>query len=74
MSRRAIAATAVGATAAVAATFAARVAGRTLVARTERRMCATSMPGPYPASDRARALHARLEVVDLHADYAAVGS
>ncbi len=39
-----------------------------MVGRTERRMCATTISGPYAASDRARELHARMEVVDLHAD------
>ncbi|MEX1171561.1 MAG: membrane dipeptidase [Chloroflexota bacterium] len=46
----------------------ARIAGRAAVARTERRLCRTTVPPPYAASERARELHARLEVVDLHAD------
>jgi microsomal dipeptidase-like Zn-dependent dipeptidase len=45
----------------------ARVVGRRLVARTEDRLCVTAPP-PGPASDRARDLHRRLWVADLHAD------
>lgn len=52
----------------VAAAAGARVAGRAAVARTERRLCVTTVPPPYPASPRARELHARLDVIDLHAD------
>lgn len=46
----------------------ARAGGRYLVGRTERRLCVTSIAPPYPASDRARSLHAGLSVADLHAD------
>jgi membrane dipeptidase len=46
----------------------ARVAGLAMVARTERRLCVTAAPPPYSASDRARELHRRLFVADLHAD------
>ena len=60
----------VGAVAAAAAGSAvlARTTGRALVGQAERHLCATTHPWPYLASDRARALHATLEVVDLHAD------
>ena len=60
----AVVTTAVGLTAAVTA----RVAGRRLVARTERRLCPNPTVGRYPANERARALHETLGVVDLHAD------
>ena len=60
----AVVTTAVGLTAAVGA----RVAGRRLVARTERRLCPNPTVGRYPANERARALHETLGVVDLHAD------
>ncbi len=60
----AVVTTAVGVTAAAAA----RVAGRRLVARTERRLCPNPTVGRYPATERARALHETLGVVDLHAD------
>ena len=46
----------------------ARVVGRALVGRTEARHCTTRIRPPYLASDRARALHERLWVADLHAD------
>jgi microsomal dipeptidase-like Zn-dependent dipeptidase len=46
----------------------ARVAGRALVGRTEARLCSTRNVPPYVASDRARALHERLWIADLHAD------
>jgi microsomal dipeptidase-like Zn-dependent dipeptidase len=39
-----------------------------MVARTEARLCATRARSLQPVSDRARALHARLWVADLHAD------
>lgn len=45
-----------------------RPIGDWLIARTERRLCAVSDPGPYHPSGRAAALHAGLTVVDLHAD------
>ena len=51
-----------------ATAFGARVAGRALVGRTEARLCTTGARPPYQASDRARALHERLWVADLHAD------
>jgi microsomal dipeptidase-like Zn-dependent dipeptidase len=47
---------------------AARVGGRTLVARTERRLCVTAQAPTDEPSERARALHRELLVVDLHAD------
>jgi len=46
----------------------ARAGGRAIVGRTEARLCPTTVAPPYPASDRARALHAELWVADLHAD------
>lgn len=67
VSRIAVAASA--ATALVSAgALAARATGPRLVARTERRLCAVHWPPPYVASERARDLHASLQVVDLHAD------
>jgi membrane dipeptidase len=57
---------AVGVTA--AATQLAKTGGRTLVGRTEARLCVTASAPPYRASDRARSLHAELWVADLHAD------
>ena len=39
-----------------------------MVGRTEARLCATAAAPPYHASDRARSLHERLWVADLHAD------
>jgi membrane dipeptidase len=59
---------AAAATLGTAAVIGARVGGRALVARTERRLCRTAFVPPYFASDRARALHERLLVADLHAD------
>jgi len=58
---------AVGAAGAATA-LGARVAGRALVGRTEARLCTTGNAPPYAASDRARALHERLWIADLHAD------
>jgi membrane dipeptidase len=46
----------------------ARVGGRALVARSERRLNAVGSPPPYRSSDRARDIHRRSTVVDLHAD------
>lgn len=46
----------------------ARFGGRALVARAERRLNAVASPPPYEPSDRARLIHARSTVVDLHAD------
>jgi microsomal dipeptidase-like Zn-dependent dipeptidase len=46
----------------------ARLVGRRLVARTEARLCTTAATPPGHVSDRARELHARLWVADLHAD------
>src|SRR5215204_5116154 len=57
----------VGAVGGVAAA-ASRPVGRALVGRTEARLCVTTAAPPYHASDRARALHERLWVADLHAD------
>ena len=45
-----------------------RIVGRAMVGRTEARLCVTTNPPPYHASDRARALHEALWVADLHAD------
>jgi membrane dipeptidase len=42
--------------------------GRRMVLRAERRLGPTTIPGPYPASERAWTLHRSLRVVDLHAD------
>jgi membrane dipeptidase len=52
----------------VAAALGARIVGRRLVARAERRHCPTTNPPPYGASSRARELHRGLDIVDLHAD------
>jgi microsomal dipeptidase-like Zn-dependent dipeptidase len=46
----------------------ARIAGGALVARSERRLNPVASPPPYRPSDRAREIHARSTVVDLHAD------
>jgi microsomal dipeptidase-like Zn-dependent dipeptidase len=46
----------------------ARLGGRQLVARSERRLNPVANPPPYRASALARELHARSTVVDLHAD------
>ena len=54
--------------AAAATAVGSRLVGRELVGRTEARLCTTSVRPPYHASDRARALHQRLWVADLHAD------
>jgi membrane dipeptidase len=62
--RNVVALAAAGAVGAIAA----RAGGRALVARTERRLCVTTQPPPYDASERARDLHRTLTVVDLHAD------
>jgi microsomal dipeptidase-like Zn-dependent dipeptidase len=64
--RRSVAALA--AAAAVAGTVAARVGGRKLVARTERRLNPVALAGPYVTGELAREIHARTTVVDLHAD------
>jgi microsomal dipeptidase-like Zn-dependent dipeptidase len=53
---------------AAAATSAARVGGRALSARTERRLNQVAQKPPYGATDRAIELHRRSTVVDLHAD------
>ena len=65
--RRAAVFGAVAAAATVAAAG-ARVGGRAMVGRTEARLCTTRDAPPYLASRRARALHQRLWVADLHAD------
>jgi len=67
MRRRVGVALAVGAAGAAAA-IGSRIVGRALVGRTEARLCVTTNPPPYRASDRARALHETLWVADLHAD------
>ena len=59
---------ALAATVGAAAVAGARVGGRRIVARTERRLNPTAFTPPYYASERARALHERLLVADLHAD------
>jgi membrane dipeptidase len=59
---------AVAATVGAAAVAGARIGGRKIVARTERRLNATAFIPPYHASSRARAVHERLLVADLHAD------
>jgi membrane dipeptidase len=46
----------------------ARRAGRALVGFTEARLCTTGDAPSHPPSDRARALHERLWIADLHAD------
>jgi microsomal dipeptidase-like Zn-dependent dipeptidase len=56
------------AAAAAVGAVAARAGGRALVARTERRLNGIAAAPPYEASERARELHARSTVVDLHAD------
>ena len=68
MARRALTAAVFGTVAGAAAAAGARFAGRTVVARTERRLNPTRYVPPYFASARARALHETLTVVDLHAD------
>jgi membrane dipeptidase len=50
------------------AAIGARTAGARLLARTERRLCVTRVAPPYQISERARAVHTGLEIVDLHAD------
>ena len=65
--RRAVA-VGLGAAAATALTLGAKAGGRTMVGRTEARLCQTRVAPPYPASDRAMALHQTLWVADLHAD------
>ena len=57
-----------GAAATAAAAAAVRIGGPAMVGRTEARLCATASAPPYHASDRARSLHERLWVADLHAD------
>jgi microsomal dipeptidase-like Zn-dependent dipeptidase len=53
---------------AVCGAVSAPAGGRARVARTERRLNPVAMPPPYDVSDRAREVHARATVVDLHAD------
>jgi membrane dipeptidase len=57
-----------GLAAAGATAAAVRIGGPFMVGRTEARLCVTGARPPYRASDRARALHERLWVADLHAD------
>ena len=57
-----------GAAATAAAAAAVRIGGPAMVGRTEARLCVTAAAPPYHASDRARSLHERLWVADLHAD------
>jgi len=59
---------AAGLATATAAAAVAPIAGRRLVARTERRLCATPAPIARRPSPAAVDLHAGLDVVDLHAD------
>ena len=68
MASRALNAAVVTAAVGVAAAAGARLAGRRLVARTERRLCPNPTVSRYPATERARALHETLGIVDLHAD------
>jgi membrane dipeptidase len=58
----------VAAAATLAGAIAARAGGRALVARTERRLNAVAAGPPYEVSERARQVHTRATVVDLHAD------
>ncbi len=51
-----------------AAVGGSRVAGRRMIARTERRMNRVVWPPPYHVSDAADELHRSLLVADLHAD------
>lgn len=67
MTRRRVAAVA-AALGGVAAAAGAKVSADRLIARVERQRNVVHRPPPYPASDRARALHARIPVADLHAD------
>ena len=59
---------ALGVGSALAASILARVGGRAMVARTERRMNAVRDEGPYLVPPAAADLHERLTIVDLHAD------
>ncbi|HET9346845.1 MAG TPA: hypothetical protein VFO05_14215, partial [Candidatus Limnocylindrales bacterium] len=68
MRARAVVAPALAAAGAAAGAFAARAGGRAIVARTERRLNTVAVAPPYDASERAREVHARATVVDLHAD------
>ena len=52
----------------IAAAALARAGGLALIARSERRLNPVGSPPPYRPSDRAREIHARSTVVDLHAD------
>jgi microsomal dipeptidase-like Zn-dependent dipeptidase len=56
------------AAAGAATALGSRLAGRAIVARTERRLCPTTETPPYEVSTRARELHSELQVADLHAD------
>jgi membrane dipeptidase len=62
--RRALAVGAAGA----ASIVGARIVGRRLMARTEARLCTTADAPSVLVSDRARELHRRLWIADLHAD------
>lgn len=66
--RRALLVAALTAVAATGMAMAAGPIGGNIVARIDRRRNAVHRPPPYDASDRARDLHARLVVADLHAD------
>ena len=59
---------AIGTAVGLAALAGSRAAGRRLAARTEARLNPTTFVPPYAASERARVLHERLIVADLHAD------
>jgi membrane dipeptidase len=65
---RTVVAPALAAAGAAAAAIAARAGGRAIVARTERRLNGVAVAPPYAASERAREVHERATVVDLHAD------
>ena len=66
--RRRLAAALAASGAGAALAVGSRVAGRAMVARTEARLCTTGAPSSHVVSDRARALHERLWIADLHAD------
>jgi membrane dipeptidase len=62
------AAAAVASAAGIAAVATSRVAGRRIVARTERRLNAVARRPPYNVSEAALELHSSILVADLHAD------
>ncbi|MEO5940611.1 MAG: membrane dipeptidase, partial [Candidatus Limnocylindrales bacterium] len=69
MSRRSVAAAGLGAAAlALGGPILRRTIGERLSARTERRLNRVGHPGPHLITPAAADLHARLTIVDLHAD------